>query len=402
MAHSRHSRTMKLLVPLVLALIPVAVAAWALHLASPTTSESQFPGTEVASAREHLEPDGAVAFVENRGQWSGDVRFVADAASMQVALEPTGLRLRASDGRELGLAFADAETTRIAGEDRREEVRHYLIGSDARNYRRDVPTWSSVRYEDVRPGIDVRVRDSEGSIEYDILVDAGVDPSGFHIRSSVSGLSVDEDGSLRIPAERGDLVQPAPRTFEETETGDLRELPSRFVCVDDSTYGFEVDGRDPSRKLVIDPALVWSTFLGGRGEEVATKVVVLDDGSYAVHGVTSSTSFPNEGTTTDSGNIYIARYAPDGQTLLSTAILGGSGPEAAASMAKIPDGSGDLVIGGYTWSEDFPVTPGAFDTVKGSPSRASRWTAARSSSRRSSASPHRISSSRSAPRRTAR
>src|SRR5205814_2107092 len=72
---------------------------------------------------------------------------------------------------------------------------------------------------------------------------------------------IETDGSLRLDTKRGALRQSPPTSWHELPDGRRRFVPSRFRKIDDRRYGFEVDGRDPALPLVIDPGLVWSTFL---------------------------------------------------------------------------------------------------------------------------------------------
>ena len=56
--------------------------------------------------------------------------------------------------------------------------------------------------------------------------------------------------------------------------------------------GFRVAAYDPSRPLIIDPVLVYSTYLGGSGDDVGQGIAVDGAGSAYVTGDTSSTDFP--------------------------------------------------------------------------------------------------------------
>jgi hypothetical protein len=114
-------------------------------------------------------------------------------------------------------------------------------------------------------------------------------------------------------------------------------------------------------KLAADgSALLYSTYLGGSGDDSGLGIAVDGDGNAYVTGSTSSTDFPtaNAFQATKGGpsgyfNVFIAKVAADGSALLYSTYLGGSGGDHAASIAV--DGEGNAYVTGYTSSSDFPT-----------------------------------------------
>jgi len=56
-----------------------------------------------------------------------------------------------------------------------------------------------------------------------------------------------------------------------------------------------------------------------------------------------------------------SRLSADGSQLIYSTLLGSSGEEWAVTIDV--DNSGEVVVGGYTGSSGFPITPGAYDTT---------------------------------------
>ena len=114
---------------------------------------------------------------------------------------------------------------------------------------------------------------------------------------------------------------------------------------------------DRSHPLVIDPVLVYSTFLGGSGGDDATGVAADGEGNVYVSGTTSSLNFPNKsaihmelsGSGTDG---FVSKFSPTGELIFST-YLGGSGAEFYPMPAV--DSTGSCYVAGYTRSTNFPV-----------------------------------------------
>ena len=118
-------------------------------------------------------------------------------------------------------------------------------------------------------------------------------------------------------------------------------------------------------KLNSNGTYVFSTFLGGVGNEHVGGIAVDSSGAAYVAGGTFSTNFPLAGAiqTTNHGgqDAFVAKLNASGATLAYSTYLGGSGaatPEQANGIAV--DAAGNAYLAGVTNSADFPVTAGAF------------------------------------------
>ncbi|MHA2295885.1 MAG: SBBP repeat-containing protein [Candidatus Hodarchaeales archaeon] len=108
--------------------------------------------------------------------------------------------------------------------------------------------------------------------------------------------------------------------------------------------------------------LDYSSYLGGSDNEWGAGVVFDASGNAIVTGITGSSDFP---TTTNayqenkSGDtdVFIAKFSSDGQLIYST-FLGGSGADNSRSVSV--DSSGNVIVSGFTNSNDFPTTVNAY------------------------------------------
>ena len=122
---------------------------------------------------------------------------------------------------------------------------------------------------------------------------------------------------------------------------------------------------------VTGSALVYSTYLGGNYDDAGTGIAVDSSGNVYVTGGTNSTNFPTtpgafQPTLGGNGNAFVAKFNPTGSALVYSTYLGGSGGDGSSGIAL--DGSGSAYVTGYTGSNNFPSTPGAFQTTCGSAS----------------------------------
>ncbi|MCB0202745.1 MAG: SBBP repeat-containing protein, partial [Anaerolineae bacterium] len=112
--------------------------------------------------------------------------------------------------------------------------------------------------------------------------------------------------------------------------------------------------------------LIYSTFLGGSLSDFGYSIAVDGTGAAFVSGRAQSTDFPTTPGVFDPTNVFaadkgfVAKLNPAGSDLDYSTYLGGSVVDHCYAIAI--DGSGNAYVTGYTWSSDFPTTPGAFDT----------------------------------------
>jgi hypothetical protein len=140
------------------------------------------------------------------------------------------------------------------------------------------------------------------------------------------------------------------------------------ACVD-----FESQPDAFASKLSPDGSLIYSTFLGGGGADVAKAIALDSSGNAYVTGSTLSADFPVTqgafqttcpGTTGSCGGGFVTKLNPSGSALVYSTYLGGISPAGPdQSLAIGVDASGDAFVGGLAMTLDFPTTPGAFQTT---------------------------------------
>jgi hypothetical protein len=109
--------------------------------------------------------------------------------------------------------------------------------------------------------------------------------------------------------------------------------------------------------------LVYATYLGGFAPEVGWGITVDAAGNAYVTGETLSSDFPvTPGAFQNrSHGAFVAKIDATGSTLVYSAVIGGS--LSVIGRAVAVDTAGRAYVTGETNSPDFPVTPGAFQSV---------------------------------------
>ncbi len=281
-----------------------------------TDSSSDGQGEETPSLELN---ELALAFEQNTGQTDSAVDYLARGEGYSVFLTEGDavIDLEVDDSRhvvrlDLVGANLDPEAT---GLDPLAMTSNYLIG-DSANWQTDVTNFSSVRYESVYDGIDLRYYGNQRQLQYDFIVDAYRDPNAIRLNfDGVIDVAINDAGELELMLDdAGNFITfAAPFSYQYGEDGSLIEVQSAYIIHDDGTVGFTLGEYDISRELVIDPVLNYSTVLGGTGNDAAYHITEDGAGNVYVLGTTYSTDFPaTTGSHSGSADIYVAKLTLNG------------------------------------------------------------------------------------------
>ncbi len=313
-----------------------------------------------------LQPHPASApspFVENRGQWPIADRFRATFGRAVVAVESTAVRIDLPGSpRPVRLRFPRAAASTARGEQPVAGRRSYLRGSDRRRWVRGATAYRSVRRR-LYPGADLVCYANGNNLEFDLDLAPGADPGAARIHVEGAGWAgPGSDGSVCVTTPEGTSLTLLPPITYQMASRRRVTVPSRWVR-HGRDLGFQVGDFDPSRRLIIDPQISFSTFQGGTGFDIARTVGRGLDGSIYVAGLTEATNFPTANPLQPNRSVgfagasnfdcFIARYSPDGTRLIYSTYLGGAGADDARALVVNP--SGDVWVAGSTSSYDFPT-----------------------------------------------
>ena len=212
-------------------------------------------------------------------------------------------------------------------------------------------------------------------MKYEFRVQPGADPSRIQSCGTKAphGLRLGEEGELRIDIGGSQLLDEPPHTFQQIG-GRTVNVSSSYVLASDGRIGFAIGEYDRTRPLIIDPTLVYASYLGSSGWDEGRGVAVDSAGSTYITGFSQWVDFPvtpgayqtflgGQDTNSPKRDAFVTKVDASGALVYST-YFGGTHHDEANGIAV--DGAGNAYITGMTTSEDFPITPGAFQATRGS------------------------------------
>jgi hypothetical protein len=329
-------------------------------------------------------------FIENKGQWSSEVLFLARLHGLNAWITKSGVtydhfmitqiesrqnfahlppheKEQAESnnysirGHVVKLAFMDAnENPSAQGDMPATAVHNYFLGNDPDKWATGVSLYGQVDLDQVVDGISVKYYFDRGNLRYDYHVLPGADVGNLRFRlEGPDEWQINDAGELEIGTSLG-IVNHGKIYAYQHIGGEEQEVTCSFVRLPDGSLGMTVGDYDPALPLIIDP-MVFSTYLGGNGYESNPAVALGADGSVYVTGHTSSSNFPvtpgaYQTTKKADHDIIISKMDASASALLFSTFLGGDGRDELPDISLGTDGT--IFITGTTESPNFPVTFG--------------------------------------------
>lgn len=224
-----------------------------------------------------------------------------------------------------------------------------------------------VRYADLYPGINVCFHGTGGQLEYDFGLAPGAEVARIRLRfEGAAWVRSEANGDLVIERNGTQIRQHQPRAYQ-TVNGVRREVAVRMVVDRNNEIRFALGAYDHKRALVIDPVLVYSTYLGGSGgvninfSDYPAGVAADSAGDVYLAGSAASPDFPvtagayktKKPASPDFPAAFIAKLKSDGSALIYSTFLGGSNADVASGLAV--DAAGHAYLTGTALSSDFPL-----------------------------------------------
>lgn len=330
-------------------------------------------------------------YVENKNQWPDGFHYGADFRSARVFLKDRSLyfiqyhqtsgddktarplQTEANEAHVHGtgelslttfeLKFLNALQPAIITSERYPTLYNYYLGNDPSAWGQGARSFGEVLYKGMYDGIDVRVYSEGDAMKYDWIVSPCGDPR--KIVFTYEGIEqldlVDEN--LVIKSKLGEMIETKPFAYQVVN-GEQRVVTAAFDIDNGNVSFIFPDGYDSNYELVIDPALIFSSYSGSTLDNWGNTATPDSHGNlYSGGMVSTSTGITGFPTTPGSfqathhlgiWDIGILKYDSIGAKLLYVTYLGGDGADTPQSL--VVNAQDELLVLGVTSSINFPGT----------------------------------------------
>ncbi len=266
----------------------------------PKTSSAAAANAISNLATSNLHPNATImqvplAIEPNVGQGTPGAIYLAHSGSLQVGFFANHVDVQApgSSGREkLGMLLVDArrDATMVATEKGAGES-NYLLGNAPSGWHTHIPQYGRITYERVYPGVDLTFYGRGQQVEHDFVVQPRADYRQVRVRyEGADRLYLSHNGDLHVVMDGGELLMRAPHIYQPA-TGRKIERNGSFVLLSKNEVGFHIDAVAPDLPLIIDPVLDYSTYLADLPLAVSG-VAVDGSGNTYIVGSTFSSNYP--------------------------------------------------------------------------------------------------------------
>jgi len=310
------------------------------------------PGLAAAAAGDVFLP---IFFIANHGISDPQFRYLVRTPSLRAGFARESVVFQ-SPGSQIQLRFPGANPdANVDGGSELNGVANFFAGRTPDKWRASVSTFAEIRYRGLYPGIDLVYRGAGAELKAEFRVAAGADPRRISLRYSHT-VSLDDNGDLLVRDGSAELREKAPDVFQDNGEGRIK-VPARYRLLDAYTAAFEIGPYDRARPLIIDPVISYSTYLGGSNAGAVTSTAVDASGNLYIAGWTSALDFPTRGAvqSADVGGVdaFVVKLNSTGTALLYATYIGGRGDDRAAGIAV--DSAGEAYVTGSTASFNFPL-----------------------------------------------
>lgn len=256
----------------------------------------------------------------------------------------------------------------VTGMDELPGTSNYFSGSDPKLWHERVPQFDKVRYSNLYPGIDLIFYFRDGQLEYDVIASPGADLSAISFQVEGAKAALTRIGEVAIKSEGREVIRlRKPYAYQR---GAATNVVANYL-LQRGTVSFAVGAYDRRRQLVIDPALIFATYVTSNCSACTDSItdIAADNTGVYLTGSTNAANFPATATgptpsATQNSQTFIVKFDPTGSRVLYSSFLSSS-----VGLSIAVDNLGSAYVSGNAYlptpsgSPAFPLTTGAFSSV---------------------------------------
>ena len=333
----------------------------------------------------------SIEFIKNEGQWKGPFVYKASFGNIDIFLEKTAFTYMLGDrlnhkklidyktGKikdapkyfyhtyKVNLINANTNAE-IVGSKPRSYYNNYFLGNDPALWKTKIHPELNVDYKNIYNNIDIHIASENNSMKYDFIVRAGGNAEEIVLEIEGADDVKIKDKNLIIETSVGEVKEMAPYAYQYIN-GVRTDVPCKYKLKDNQIAYVFPKGYDKSQTLIIDPNVVFSTFVGSGSDSWGFTATYDNAGNFYAGGAVGGGSYPTTvgpsyaGGDAADGNpgtfpcdVVVTKFNSAGTAIVYSTFIGGSSQDQPHSM--VVDGSGNLFIAGRTYSSTYPNTTG--------------------------------------------
>lgn len=233
---------------------------------------------------------------------------------------------------DAGIYFQEAQVSQVfeganpavapVDRQRLSTLANYYLGNDPESWYTGLPAFAATHYLSLYPSIDLKYEGAGGQLKSTYTISPGTEPRQirWHYQGA-AGTAIDPDSgdllvalkpqgvqSSRSPAQ---LIERAPVAWQ-MQGGQRIPVAVQYSVDASGTVSFNTGAYDPTRPLIIDPVISYSSYLGGTLADTAQTVAVDSQGYAYIAGSTHSTNFLNHPGTSGTEDVWVIKVNPAG------------------------------------------------------------------------------------------
>lgn len=324
-------------------------------------------------------------FIPNQGQWEGDFLYKMPLNQGSIFFQDQGYTALFYQGEEKseddrhphgdihgrkGLVLkmnwvnSNISTNNVNGVTKNTHYQNYILGDDPSKWQSHVPVFGELQYQEIYPGISAHYKSQYEGLKYDIIIKPGAKVSQIAMRYQGQEGLIIQEGRLIIEHSMGNIEERIPESYQMIN--DQKVMVNCEYKLDGDLVKFKLGRYNKAYPLIIDPLLIFSSYIGGPGTSWGFTATYGVHGEFYGGGVAFDQAYPTTpGVFQDSldalVDMAIHKFSEDGGTLIYATYIGGKRHDIPHSL--IANQRDELYILGNTGSDNFPMTGNPYQGV---------------------------------------
>src|SRR5208283_3313338 len=200
-----------------------------------------------------------LTFIPNQGQYNPAVSYVVTGPTSQLFFTPDSIMITTNEGtgnntitHVIQQTFPGASTNPvITGEDPLTGIANFFIGNDSSQWHTNIPTYGSIVYQNLYPGIDLRYNGTTGTLKREFVVAPSADPSVINLHyDGADSIALGNTGALLITSGNSTLTE-SPLVSYQVINGDRVPVQASYQITGNNDVTFNLGSYDSAYPLVI-------------------------------------------------------------------------------------------------------------------------------------------------------